>query len=144
MSLKVGRLFIAAPITELVAVIGMLAPALAQFAMLKATVTARMFEMQATALWSAPAAGFLFCFLGGWWVARGAGVAHERNGVVLGLAVAVIDLALLIVSGAPFGVLMASSVMSRIVGGYCGGIIARHHPRPLVATSGHSGRAQAD
>ncbi len=63
--------------------------------------------------------------LGGWWVARGASRAHERNGVVLGVAVAVVDLALLIVSGAPFGVLMVSSVVSRVAGGYCGGLIAK-------------------
>jgi hypothetical protein len=128
-SLRVGRLFVATPITELLAVVGMLVPALAQFATLNATVTARMFEMQATALWSAPAAGFLFCVLGGWWVARGAGVAHERNGIVLGAAVAVVDLALLIVSGTPFGVLMASSAVSRVVGGYCGGWIAKRRAR---------------
>ena len=132
MSLRVGRRLVAAPITELLAIVGLLVPALAQFAMLKATVTARMFEMQATTLWSGPVAGFLFCVLGGWWVARGAGVAHERNGVVLGATVAVIDLALLIVSGAPFGVLMASSVVSRVAGGYCGGMIAKR--RAPVAT----------
>ena len=134
MSLRLGRLLVATPITELLAVAGMLVPSLAQFATLKATVTARMFEMQATALWSAPAAGFLFCLLGGWWVARGASAAHERNGVVLGSAVAVIDLALLIVSGAPFGVLMASSVVSRVAGGYCGGMIAWRRARHVAAT----------
>ena len=132
MSLRVGRLLVATPITELLAVAGMLVPSLMQFALLKATVTARMFEMQATALWSAPMAGFLCCLLGGWWVARGAGVAHERNGVVLGSAVAVIDLALLVVSGAPFGLLMASSVVSRIAGGYCGGLVARRRARQLT------------
>jgi hypothetical protein len=121
MSLRVGRLILATPVAELLAVAGMLAPSVVQFATLKATVTARMFEMQATALWSAPAAGFLFCLLGGWWVARGVAVAHERNGVVLGSAVAVVDLALLVVSGAPLGVLMVSSFLSRIAGGYCGG-----------------------
>jgi hypothetical protein len=131
MSLRVARLVLAAPIVELLAVAGMLAPSVVQFATLNATVTARMFEMQATALWSAPAAGFLFCLLGGWWVARGVEVAHERNGVVLGTAVAVIDLALLIVSGAPFGVLMVSSFLSRIAGGYCGGLIARRRARRM-------------
>lgn len=131
MSLRVGRLVLATPVAELLAVAGMLAPSLVQFATIEATVTARMFEMQATALWSAPAAGFLFCLLGGWWVARGVGVAHERNGVALGTAVAVIDLALLVVSGAPFGVLMVSSFLSRIVGGYCGGMIARRRARRM-------------
>jgi hypothetical protein len=124
--LRLGRLFVATPITELLAVAGMLAPALAQFAVLKATVTARMFEMQAIALWSGPAAGFLFCVLGGWWVARGARGAHERDGVILGAAVAVIDLTLLIASGAPFGVLMVSSAVGRVAGGYCGGMVAKH------------------
>jgi hypothetical protein len=133
-SLKVGRLVVATPVTELLAIVGMLVPALTQFALLKATVTARMFEMQATALWSAPAAGFLFCLLGGWWVARGAGATHERNGVVLGAAVAVTDLALLIVSGAPFGVLMASSVVSRVAGGYCGGMIAKRRAQRSKST----------
>jgi hypothetical protein len=131
MSLRVGRLILATPVAELLAVAGMLAPSLVQFATLEATVTARMFEMQATALWSAPAAGFLFCLLAGWWVARGVGVAHERNGVTVGTAVAVIDLALLVVSGAPFGVLMVSSLLSRIAGGYCGGMIARRRTRRM-------------
>jgi hypothetical protein len=130
-SLRVARLVLAVPIAELLGVAGMLVPSVLQFATLHATVTARMFEMQATALWSAPAAGFLFCLLGGWWVARGIDVAHERNGVALGTAVAVLDLALLLVSGAPFGVLMVSSFLSRIAGGYCGGLIARGRARRM-------------
>jgi hypothetical protein len=129
MAIRVGRLLVATPIAELLAVVGMLVPSVVQFATLNATVTARMFEMQATALWSAPAAGFVFCLLGGWWVARGDDVAHERQGVVLGTAVAFIDLALLVVSGAPFGVLLVTSFLSRIAGGYCGGIIALRRAR---------------
>ena len=129
MSIRVGRLVLATPIVELLGVAGMLVPSLLAFATLKATVTARMFEMQATALWSAPAAGFLFCLLGGWWVARGTEIAQQRNGVALGAAVAVIDFALLIASGAPFGALMALSFLSRIAGGYCGGMIALRRAR---------------
>ncbi|HZL94802.1 MAG TPA: hypothetical protein VFB99_14195 [Vicinamibacterales bacterium] len=125
MSLRVGRLLVATPITEVFSVAGLLVPALVGFATTRATVTARMFEMQAITQWSAPLAGFLLCVLGGWWVARCAHTAHERNGVVLGGAVAGIDLVLLVASGAPFGLLMVSSVASRIVGGYAGGVIAR-------------------
>jgi hypothetical protein len=128
-SLRVGRLVVATPIAELLAVAGMLVPSIVQFATLNATITARMFEMQATALWSAPVAGSLLCLLGGWWVARGVGDAHERNGLVLGAAVAVIDLALLGISGAPFGLLVVSSAVSRIAGGYCGGMIAGRRAR---------------
>jgi hypothetical protein len=129
MSLRAGRLILATPTVELLAVAGMLVPGLVQFATLNATVTARMFEMQATTLWAAPAAGFLFCLLGGWWVARGAEVGHERNGLVLGVAVGVLDLALLLGSGAPFGGLVVSSFLSRLAGGYCGGTIARRRAR---------------
>jgi hypothetical protein len=125
MSVRVGRLLVATPIAETLAVVGLLTPALVGFALLKATVTARMFELQAIAQWSAPLAGFSFCLLGGWWVARGANAAHERNGLALGVAVAAADLVLLVVSGAPFGVLMVSSVASRVLGGYAGGAIAR-------------------
>jgi hypothetical protein len=131
MSLRADRLILATPTVELLAVAGMLVPGLVQFATLNATVTARMLEMQATTLWAAPAAGFLFCLLGGWWMARGVEVAHERNGLALGVAVAVVDLALLLVSGAPFGVLVVSSFMSRIAGGYCGGVIARRRARRM-------------
>lgn len=132
MALRVGRLVLVTPLAELLAVAGMLVPGLVQFATLDATVTARMFEMQATAQWAAPVAGFLFCLLGGWWVARGAEGAYERNGVVLGAAVGVIDLALLVVGGAPFGALMLSSFVSRVAGGYCGGMMARRRARRLA------------
>jgi hypothetical protein len=132
MSLRVGRLLVATPIAELLAVAGLLIPALVGFATMKATVTARMFEMQTIASWSAPSAGFLFCLLGGWWVARGAGMAHERNGLALGIAVGAADLVLLVASGAPFGLLTVSSVSSRIVGGYSGGTIARHRASRLA------------
>ena len=125
MSLRTARLLVATPVTELLAVAGLLFPTLVAFATLKATVTARMFAMQDIALLSAPVAGFVLCLLGGWWVARGANTAHLRNGIVLGIAVAAIDLVLLIASGAPFGVLMTLSVASRVAGGYCGGAVAR-------------------
>ena len=132
MTLRLGRVFLAAPIVELLAVAGMLVPSVLRFLTLEATVTARMFEMQATALWSAPVAGFLFCLMGGWWVARGVEVDHARNGVALGIAVAVIDLVLLMASGAPFGALAVSSFLSRIAGGFCGGVLAlRRHRRTL-------------
>ena len=55
-----------------------------------------------------------------------AGVARlgpdaERNGLALGVIVAVLDLTLLIVSGAPFSALMVLSAIGRIGGGYVGG-----------------------
>ena len=79
MSLRPRRLLIAVPLAELLAVAGMMAPAMIAFATFNATVTARILEMQHVALWSGPAAGFLFCLLGGWWVARGAVAVGERR-----------------------------------------------------------------
>ena len=132
MTLRTRRLIVAAPITELLAVLGMLVPGAMLFESLDATTTARMVEVQRLALWTAPTAGFVFSVLGGWWVARPASNAHERNGLALSVAVALIDLALLIASGAPFGVLFVSSLASRIAGGYCGGVLAKRRARAVV------------
>jgi hypothetical protein len=125
MTLRARRLIVAAPIAELLAVLGMLVPGGILFGSLDATSTGRMVEAQRLALWTAPTAGYVFCLLGAWWVARRANDAHERNGLALGVVVALIDFALLIASGAPFGVLMLSSVTARIAGGYCGGVLAK-------------------
>lgn len=133
MTLRAGRLIVATPIAELFAVIGMLACGAILFVNLNATITGRIVGMQQLALWTAPTAGFVFCVLGGWWVARGAGTGHERNGLTLGVAVAAIDVALLVVTGAPLGVLMVSSVAARIAGGYCGGVLARRRARAFAA-----------
>jgi hypothetical protein len=131
MVLPFRRLLIAVPLSELLALTGMIAPATITFMTLDATVTARITEMQSVALWAAPVAGFLFCLLGGWWVARGAVAGHERDGATLGIAVALIELVLLIASGAPFGVLYVTSIASRIAGGYCGGLIAKRRVQRL-------------
>ena len=126
MPLPALRLTIAAPLAELAGVVIMTAVAVVFFGARNATLTQRMIELQALGLWVGPIAGFLCCLLGGWWVARRVGVAHERSGIALGVAVAILDVLLLIVSGAPIGALMALSIAARIAGGYCGGRLARH------------------
>ena len=121
MSLRVRRLAIAAPLAELipVAVLTALLPIL--MASGGGTLVYQIMEAQRLALWVGLIGGFLACALGGWWVARGTFADSERNGLILGVAVAVFDLALLVVSGAPFGALMALSAVGRIAGGYAGG-----------------------
>jgi hypothetical protein len=125
MTLRIGRLIVAIPLAELLAVGSMIVLGNVANSTLDATTTARILAVQRLALWTAPTAGFVFCVLGGWWVARRATAGHERNGVVLGVAVAIIDLGLLIVSGAPFGLLMVTSAAGRVVGGWCGGLLAK-------------------
>jgi hypothetical protein len=135
MTLRIGHLIVAAPIVELLAIAGIVVPGNIAFATLDATVTARILEVQRLALWTAPTAGFVFCLLGGWWVARRASADHERNGLVLGIAVAAVDLGLLIVSGAPFGLLMVTSVAGRIAGGWCGGMLAKPRAQRIAEAS---------
>jgi hypothetical protein len=85
------------------------------------TLVYQIMEARRLALWVGPIGGFVACALGGWWVSRGASADAMRNGVTLGVAVAAFDLALLVVSGAPFGALMVLSATGRIAGGYAGG-----------------------
>jgi hypothetical protein len=80
-----------------------------------------MMEAQRLALWVGPIAGFVTCALGGWWVARKTFGDAQRSGLSLGAAVAVLDLALLAFSGAPFGALMVLSAAGRVAGGCFGG-----------------------
>lgn len=135
MSLSVRRLALAAPLAELVpvAMLTVLLPMLLVSG--GGTLVYQMMQAQRHALWVAPVSGFIFCALGGWWVSRRAVVDAERNGLTLGIAVAAIDLALLAVSGAPFGLLMLVSAVGRIAGGYCGGWWAGQRTR---------GRSRAD
>ena len=132
MSLQFRRLLIAVPLCELLAVLGMVAPAMLSFLTFDATVTARITEMQWVALWAAAAAGFVSCLLGGWWVARGIAAGQERNGLALGIAVALIELVLLIASGAPVGALYVSAIAARIAGGYCGGLVAKRRAQRVA------------
>ena len=121
MSLRVRRLAIAAPLAELipVAVLTALLPLL--LASGRGTLVYQIMQAQRLALWVGPMGGFVACALGGWWVSRRAFVDAERNGLTLGVVVAGFDLALLVLSGAPFGALMVLSAIGRIAGGYVGG-----------------------
>jgi hypothetical protein len=126
-------LLVAVPLAELLAVAGMMVPGNVVNSTLDATTTARILAVQQLALWTAPTAGFVFCLLGGWWVARRASAGHELNGLVLGIAVAAVDLGLLIASGAPFGLLMVTAPAGRLAGGWCGGLLAKRRATDQAA-----------
>ena len=137
MSLRIRRLALAAPFAELVAVAMLTAVLPALLASGGGTLVYQIMQAQRLALWVAAIGGFLVCALAGWWVARLAPDA-ERNGLALGVIVAVLDLALLIVSGAPFGALMLLSAIGRIAGGYAGGWWAgRRLSAPTVPLASH-------
>ena len=107
MSLRVRRLTIAAPLAELIPVATLTALLPILLAAGRGTLVYQIMEAQRVALWVGPIGGFV--------------ADAERNGLTLGVAVAGFDLALLAVSGAPFGALMVLSATGRIAGGYAGG-----------------------
>jgi len=130
MSLRVRRLVIAAPLAELIPVAMLTALLPLLLASGTGTLVYQIMQAQRLALWVGAMGGFVACALAGWWVARRASVDAERNGLALGIAVAVFDLSLLAVSGAPFGALMVLSAAGRIGGGYAGGWWAGRRNRP--------------
>jgi hypothetical protein len=135
MSFRIPRLAIAAPVAELIVVAMLTALLPALLASGTGTLVFQIMEAQRLALWVGPLGGFLVCALSGWWVARGAGAEAERNGLALGVTVAVLDLVLLTVGGAPIGALMVLSVIGRIGGGYAGGWWAGRKRPSLTATA---------
>ena len=132
MSLRIRRLVLAASVAELVAAAMLMALLPALLASGRGTVVYQIMEAQRLALWVGPIGGFLVCALAGWWVARRARDDAERNGLALGVSVAVLDLALMLMSGAPVGTLMVLSVTGRIAGGYAGGRWAGRQPSVMT------------
>jgi hypothetical protein len=135
MSLRVGRLAIAVPLSELISVALLIALLPMLLASGRGTLVYQIMQAQRLALWVGPIGGFVACALGGWWVSRRVFVDAERNGLTLGVAAAGFDLALLAVGGAPFGALMVLSVTGRIAGGYAGGWWAGRRNRPAAPAS---------
>jgi hypothetical protein len=139
MRLRVRRLAIAAALAELISVAALTALLPLLLASRTGTLVYQIMEAQRLALWVAPMSGFITCALGAWWVSRRASLDAERNGLALGVTVAVFDLALLVVSGAPFGALMALSAIARIAGGCVGGWWAARrdrHTAPALTPAG--------
>lgn len=79
--------------------------------------------------WVGPIGGFVFCLLGGWWLARGAGSSAVRIGLLLGTAVAAIDTSILVASGADFEWIFVVSNIGRVVAGGLGGWLAGRSAR---------------
>ena len=73
--------------------------------------------------WVGPLSGFLLCLLGGYWVARNSG-NPIRNGLCMGVAAVLLDLAVALAIGATFAPLLFLSNAGRVIGGTVGGYIA--------------------
>ena len=75
-------------------------------------------------LWVGPVGGFIFTLLAAWWVARGLQTPPLTNGIIVGVAVAAIDVSILILSGAGFDPIFAISNAGRVIAGLIGGWLA--------------------
>ncbi len=78
--------------------------------------------------WLGPLSGLVLCALGGYFVARPLAGGQVLHGALLGLAAAAIDLALLVLGGAPFQLLFVLSNLGRVLAGCAGGWIAARQP----------------
>ncbi len=121
MRIRVGRIVLAAFAVEVLAV-GVLVLLVALVGPSEQAAASAYAER--LGYWVGPIAGFGFCLLGGWWVARGLAASHVLNGVALGVAVAAIDTAILFFSGAEFQPVFAISNIGRVSAGSIGGWLA--------------------
>ncbi len=71
-----------------------------------------------------PISGFVFCLLGGYWVARASAPFGVRNGLATGAAAALLDFAIAATMADPFQWLLLLSNAGRIMGGTLGGLLA--------------------
>lgn len=78
------------------------------------------------AYWVGPLTGFGFTLFGGWWVAKGLSGQPVLNGLLLGVAVATIDVTILVAGGAEFQAMFTISIIGRVIAGSIGGwLVAR-------------------
>jgi hypothetical protein len=111
----------AAPIAALVALVAVFGPRVQAEAELFA---ARLGQ------WVGPLGGALMCFVMAVWVARPLESRRILHGAVLGALAALIDVSLLLVSGAAFQWVFVMSNVGRIVAGTLGGVVANRRPIP--------------
>ena len=120
MRFRFGRVLIAAVIAEalpiilLIVLVALLGPG---------EQTAARAYAERLGQWVGPVAGSLFCFLAAWWVTRALNARQVLHGSIVGLLSALIDVALLIASGAVFHWVFAASNFGRLLAGMLGGFI---------------------
>jgi hypothetical protein len=124
MKIRLVRILIAAIAAEVLGVIALVI-VVALFGPSEKT-AAEAYAMK-LGFWVGPISGFVFCLLGGFWVARGLANAQVLNGFIMGLAGAGIDVAILAVTGTllPFEPIFALSNVGRIIAGTLGGWLAK-------------------
>jgi hypothetical protein len=118
MRFRWGKVVIAGVVAEIVA-IATLVGVVAFFG--PADATAARDYAERLGQWIGPIGGAAYCFIGGYWAARSAGASRILYGVLVGVVAALIDVALLVGSGADFQILFVASNLGRMMAGALGG-----------------------
>lgn len=129
MNIRTGRIVIAALVTEAVAILALVA-IVALFGPHEKAAAQQFAER--VGFWFGPASGVVLCIAAAFWVTRGLASGHVYQGVLLGVAAAVIDITLLVLGGAQFQPVFVFSNIGRVLAGAFGGWLAsrtgRVHP----------------
>lgn len=128
MKIQIGKTLVTAFVVEILA-IAVLVIAVALFGPGEAE--ADQAWAAETGRWLGPLAGFLFCVLGGWFVARTATSDRVIHGLALGVTVALIDVALLVAGGSGFEMIFLISNVGRVVAGAFGGWLTARQSIPI-------------
>ena len=121
MRIRMGRIFVIAILAEILANLALVV-IVALFG--PADPAAAQAYAESTGFWVGPLAGFAFTLIGGWWIARSLANSQVLNGFALGVAVALIDISILVMSGAEFLPVFVYSNVGRIFAGSLGGWLA--------------------
>ena len=124
MHIRPGRILVVAILAETLAVLTLVL-AVALFG--PSEPSAAQAYAERIGLWVGPIAGFLFTMAGGWWVAKNLANSQVRSGFVLGVVVAIIDISILLLSGAEFLPIFAISNIGRVIAGSLGGWLASRY-----------------
>ena len=124
MQLRVGRIFIAAIVAEIIGVL-----ALIILVMIFGPSDQRLAQEFAEKLgaWVGPISGFVLCVIGGYWVASGS-ENPVLNGSCMGTAGAILDISIAVIIGGAFAPILVASNLGRILGGTLGGVLAANRP----------------
>ena len=137
MRIRVGRIIVFALLAEFLAVLALVL-IVAVFG--PADPDAAAAYAQQLGNWVGPIGGFVFTLLAAWWVARRLTDAQLLHGFLVGVAVAAIDVAILVLSAAEFQWLFVASNVGRIVAGTLGGWLAPSAANAQTAGGAGSGQ----
>ncbi|GJM11575.1 MAG: hypothetical protein DHS20C11_38510 [Lysobacteraceae bacterium] len=122
MPIKYVRIILVAVATEVLAILALV---LAIIAFGPSDPDAAQVFAEKTGYWLGPLAGFVFCLIGGWFVARNLASHQLINGLLVGVVAAIIDIALLFAMGSEFQLIFVASNTGRVVAGLIGGWLGK-------------------